>query len=140
MFTSRLLLVLAAMLMCSAAASFRPSAHAHRRSIGIKWPGAKAVVDVPTGQQSATVAFPDEADFVKVDVELEESKGPSLMRRAKKYFSFKNDGMTSRQRIAKMGLDAILSYGFIQNVSYTFTISLAWYLSSMQVSLQRCRG
>ena len=106
----------------------------------------KAVVDhEPTGQQSstqrsATVAFPDEADFVKVDVELEESKGPSLVRRIKKYFSFKNDGMTSRQRIAKMGLDAILSYGFIQNVSYTFTISLAWYLSSMQVSLQRCRG
>jgi hypothetical protein len=76
----------------------------------------------------ATLASPpDEVDYI--------DGGAPLRRRIKKYFSFKKDGMTSRQRLAKMGLDIFLSYGFVQNVSMTISTSLAWYLFSSRTGL-----
>ncbi|KAL3756885.1 hypothetical protein ACHAWU_007726 [Discostella pseudostelligera] len=38
-----------------------------------------------------------------------------------------NGGLTTRERLAKMGLSALLSYGWVSNMSYAVTLSLSWY-------------
>merc|ERR1719464_2549847 len=38
-----------------------------------------------------------------------------------------DDGLTFKQKLAKMGLSALLSYGFVSNISYCVTVSLAWF-------------
>jgi hypothetical protein len=42
--------------------------------------------------------------------------------------------LTTRERLAKMGLSALLSYGWVSNMSYAVTLSLSWYGFSKQVS------
>lgn len=36
-----------------------------------------------------------------------------------------DDGLTFKQKLAKMGLSVLLSYGFVSNMSYCVTVSLA---------------
>lgn len=57
----------------------------------------------------------------------------TLMQRIRKGFKKQDDGLTFRQRLAKMGLAALLSYGWVSNMSYCVTVSLAWYIFSSQV-------
>lgn len=38
-----------------------------------------------------------------------------------------SDGLTVRQRLTKMGMSVLLSYGFVSNMSYCVSVSLAWY-------------
>lgn len=61
-----------------------------------------------------------------------------VLQRVKGYFNSRkkkddNDGLTFRQQLAKMGLAAALSYGWVSNMSYSVTVSLAWYIHSKQV-------
>ena len=46
-----------------------------------------------------------------------------------------SDALTTRQRLAKMGLSALLSYGFVSNMSLCVTVSLAWFSFSKKVGL-----
>lgn len=46
------------------------------------------------------------------------------------------DGLSTRERLAKMGLSALLSYGWVSNMSYAVTLSLSWYGFSKKVSLR----
>ena len=46
-----------------------------------------------------------------------------------------DDGLTFKQRLGKAGLSVVLSYGFVSNVSYSITVSLAWYIFSKQTGL-----
>lgn len=46
-----------------------------------------------------------------------------------------DDGLTFRQRLAKAGLSVVLSYGWVSNVSYCVTVSLAWYIFSKRSGL-----
>jgi hypothetical protein len=39
-----------------------------------------------------------------------------------------DDGLTFRQRLAKAGLSVVLSYGFVSNMSYCVSVSVAWYI------------
>jgi hypothetical protein len=48
-----------------------------------------------------------------------------------------SDGLTFRQRLTKMGLATVLSYGFVSNMSYGVTVSIAWYIFSKQVREKR---
>jgi len=59
---------------------------------------------------------------------------PTFRNRLKKLW-WKNDdsNLTTRQRLAKMGLAAVLSYGWVSNVSYAVCISIAWYGFSKKV-------
>jgi len=57
----------------------------------------------------------------------------SLGQRFRNYFRGPQDGLTTKQRLAKMGLAVALSYGWVSNMSYTVTVSLAWYIFSKQV-------
>jgi hypothetical protein len=59
-----------------------------------------------------------------------------VQRWRKKLFPPKpDDGLSFRQRLAKMGLSVVLSYGWVSNVSYSVTVSLAWYIFSKQTGL-----
>jgi len=46
-----------------------------------------------------------------------------------------DDGLTFRQKLAKMGLSVLLSYGFVSNTSYCVTVSLAWFGFSKKTGL-----
>ena len=60
-------------------------------------------------------------------------KFKSLFKREKN-----DDGLTTKERLAKMGLSVLLSYGWVSNMSYSVTLSLAWYGFSKKVSLCIC--
>ena len=38
-----------------------------------------------------------------------------------------DDNLTFKQKLGKMGLSVLLSYGFVSNMSYCVTVTLAWY-------------
>mmetsp|Transcript_28954 Transcript_28954/g.78421 ORF Transcript_28954/g.78421 Transcript_28954/m.78421 type:complete len:272 (-) Transcript_28954:539-1354(-) len=46
-----------------------------------------------------------------------------------------DDSVTFKQKLAKMGLSALLSYGFVSNMSYCVTVSLAWFGFSKKTGL-----
>lgn len=59
-----------------------------------------------------------------------------VQRWRKKLFPPKpDDGLSFRQRLTKMGLSVVLSYGWVSNVSYSFSVSLAWFIFSKQTGL-----
>lgn len=43
------------------------------------------------------------------------------------------DKLTMKEKLAKMGLSALLSYGWVSNMSYAVTLSISWYLFSKKV-------
>jgi hypothetical protein len=63
----------------------------------------------------------------------------SILGRIKNYFFKKkeDDGLTFKQRLAKMGFATVLSYGMISNLSYGILIALSWYGFSVKVSSRR---
>ena len=68
----------------------------------------------------------------------QQSPPTGLLQRVKSYLTppsskKQKDGLTFKQRLAKMGLAAALSYGWVSNMSYSVTVSLAWYIHSKQV-------
>jgi hypothetical protein len=56
-----------------------------------------------------------------------------LRRSVSKAYRPKEDGLTFRQRLAKMGLATVLSYGWVSNMSYGVSVSTAWYIFSKRV-------
>lgn len=60
----------------------------------------------------------------------------SFVQSVREYFAPAKDGLTFRQRLAKMGLAAVLSYGWVSNMSYCVSVSLAWYIFSKQVRVE----
>ena len=76
------------------------------------------------------------ADLVKSD-ESDITEKTSILNKIKSIFKKKektNDGLTAKERLAKMGLSALLSYGWVSNMSYSVTLSLSWYTHSKRVS------
>ena len=69
-----------------------------------------------------------------VDDKEGETKG-FLARIRASMKSQEDDGLTFKQRLAKMGLSALLSYGFVSNMSYSVTVSLAWFGFSKKTGL-----
>jgi hypothetical protein len=69
-------------------------------------------------------------------VEDSEKASSTFRARLKKlWVKDKDDGLTTRQRLAKMGLAAVLSYGWVSNVSYAICVSIAWYGFSKKTGL-----
>jgi len=70
------------------------------------------------------------------DDEISDEDVSRVQRWRKKLFPPKpDDGLTFRQRLTKMGLSVVLSYGFVSNVSYSFSVSFAWYIFSKRTGL-----
>ena len=62
----------------------------------------------------------------------------SPLKKIKGFFKKDNknsDGLTTKERLAKMGLSALLSYGWVSNMSYAVTLSLSWYTHSKKTGL-----
>lgn len=79
-------------------------------------------------------------DVVVAEVSKEEAAAPaaattttegdgktSILGKLKAMFKREEDGLTTKERLAKMGLSALLSYGFVSNMSYAVMLSLSWY-------------
>ena len=64
-----------------------------------------------------------------------ETEKLNIFQRAMKYVrgNKENDGLTFRQRMAKMGLAVVLSYGWVSNMSYCVCMSIAWFIFAKQV-------
>lgn len=45
-----------------------------------------------------------------------------------------DDGLTLKQRLDKMGVATVLSYGMISKLSYAILVALAWYTFAVKVS------
>ena len=60
-------------------------------------------------------------------------KKKSFVARMKSYFQPADDGLTFRQRLSKMGLSVLLSYGWVSNMSYGVSVTCAWYISCKRV-------
>jgi hypothetical protein len=58
-----------------------------------------------------------------------------LRKRLASYFksSESDDGLTFRQRLAKMGLATVLSYGWISNTNAMILVAAAWYVFCAKV-------
>lgn len=74
-----------------------------------------------------------ETDAVIVDSDdggsVEVSTVPAWKRIVFAYkYNKKDDGLTFRQRLGKAGLSVVLSYGFVSNMSYCVSVSVAWYI------------
>jgi len=66
----------------------------------------------------------------------EEPKRNRLQRIKSKLFPKQDDdGLTFKQKLAKAGMSVALSYGWVSNVSYSITVSIAWYLFSKRTGL-----
>ena len=77
----------------------------------------------------------DEADL-SVSAASSSPSEKGILSKIKSAFSDKNEsGLTGRERLAKMGLSALLSYGFVSNMSYAVTLSLSWFIHSKRTGL-----
>ena len=80
----------------------------------------------------------DEASYASSSVEVEEETEAkprvSFLNKVKNYVQPKEwEGLSTKERLAKMGLAALLSYGFVTNMGYVVTISLSWYIHAAKV-------
>lgn len=94
-----------------------------------------------TEKLSMSFSNEDEKESAGVDasVEITPAKKKGVWENLKQYVSPPDDGSTFRQRLAKLGLAAALSYGWVSNMSYSVSVSLAWYIFSKRVGTHLCR-
>ena len=81
-----------------------------------------------------------EEDDSTENSKTEESRKVTRFRRnIGRYFrtSDKDDGLTTKQRLAKMGLATVLSYGWISNTNAMILLSAAWYVFCIRVRIKQ---
>lgn len=89
---------------------------------------------------SAAKSF-DASTEVEVDnngIKSTDGEKKSILDKFKSVFKKKeknDDGLTTKERLAKMGLSALLSYGWVSNMSYAVMLSLSWYGFSKKTGL-----
>jgi hypothetical protein len=76
----------------------------------------------------------DSSDEKSGDEDVVEAK-VGIRKRISSYFrgSEQDDGLTFRERLAKMGLATVLSYGWISNTNAMILVSAAWYAFASKV-------
>ena len=125
---------LAASLKSGRPGGFSHSRHSYARSSPLF---ASEGTTGDEGGAAADADGEDEAGPVEVEVVGDdgEAKTGFLARIKASMKSQEDDGLTFKQRLAKMGLSALLSYGFVSNMSYSVTVSLAWFGFSKKTGL-----
>lgn len=96
------------------------------------------IVSVDTTLQTADEEMVEEEVAAVTVAETDSaSKSSPFVTKLKSIFTKKSkeDGPTTKERLAKMGLSALLSYGFVSNMSYAITLSLSWYTHSKKTGL-----
>mgnify|MGYP005848597617 CR=1 FL=1 len=87
------------------------------------------ILSSSTGAADESQELPDDQ---KDDTELVQEDANATLKfweRLQNYMIQRkeNDGLNFKQRLAKMGLSTVLSYGMISNLSYAILVSLSWY-------------
>ncbi|KAL7526674.1 hypothetical protein ACHAXR_001593 [Thalassiosira sp. AJA248-18] len=79
----------------------------------------------------------DDVDDSVVDDATTDGEKTTILGKLKSMFKGGDnaDGLTTKEKLAKMGLSALLSYGFVSNMSYAVTLSLSWYGFSTKTGL-----
>jgi len=79
----------------------------------------------------------DDDDSLSIEPKMKEIReSSSVISRIKNFFTPKSaDGLTTKQRLAKMGFSCLLSYGFVSNMSAMLFLSLAWFSFSKKTGL-----
>lgn len=62
----------------------------------------------------------------------------TALERVKAYFSGNTDGLTIKEKLAKMGLSVALSYSFVSNLAGCSSVVLTWYIFCKKVSVALC--
>lgn len=79
-----------------------------------------------------------EATAAAVEVAAKDAEDKaSILAKIKSMFKTKkeDDGLSFKEKLAKAGLSVLLSYGWVSNMSYSVTLSLAWYGFSKKTKL-----
>jgi len=88
---------------------------------------AKPVAAAEAAATTPAAAVVEEVTETAVVPSSDNSGKKSIMEKLKSVFQKEDDGLTTKERLKKMGLSALLSYGFVSNMSYAVTLSLSWY-------------
>jgi hypothetical protein len=109
--------------------------HIRQGYIGIILNPSHAIRRVTSDDRSSELN-PEESksdDNSKVDNEPMSNEQGSGRIKAYLMQGKKDDGLTFKQRLAKMGVATVLSYGMISNLSYAILVAFAWYTFSAKV-------
>ena len=79
----------------------------------------------------------NEEEVVENSQEVADATTKSLLSKLKSIVQPKKDpsGLTTKEKLRKMGLAALLSYGFVSNMSYAITLSVSWFTHSKKTGL-----
>lgn len=90
----------------------------------------------PRPESSLLASIEDDSDPSPTSASADPEK-VGFGKRVGSYFkgSETDDGLTFRQRLAKMGLATVLSYGWISNTNAMILVSAAWYVFSAKVRI-----
>lgn len=122
-------------------ASYNRQSSSHTKKTQLIWSSATSDEDA-TSDSTGGVNNDDneekEEDDTSVSISPAKEEVPAW-KRIFFFYKYRNnddgDGLTFRQKLAKMGLSALLSYGFVSNMSYCVSVGLAWFGFSKKTGL-----
>ena len=122
-------------------ASYNRQSSSHSKKTQLIWSSATSDEDA-TSDSTGGVNNDDneekEEDDTSVSISPAKEEVPAW-KRIVFFYKYRNnddgDGLTFRQKLAKMGLSALLSYGFVSNMSYCVSVGLAWFGFSKKTGL-----
>jgi hypothetical protein len=122
------------------------TAAAKRRNIGALWTFAKGgtqeeqqsmqSMECDTENDSTHHSLSPKALSTATTFKKSPSHFLSSLQYWKKHKEEGTESLTFKQRLAKAGMSTLLSYGFVSNMSYAVTVSIAWYISAKRVGNQ----
>ena len=123
-------------------ASYNRQSSSHTKKIQLIWSSATsdedATSDSTGGVNNDDNEEKEEEDDTSVSISPAKEEVPAW-KRIVFFYKYRNnddgDGLTFRQKLAKMGLSALLSYGFVSNMSYCVSVGLAWFGFSKKTGL-----
>ena len=121
--------------------SYNRKSSSHTKKTQLIWSSATSDEDA-TSDSTGGVNNDDneekEEDDTSVSISPAKEEVPAW-KRIVFFYKYRNnddgDGLTFRQKLAKMGLSALLSYGFVSNMSYCVSVGLAWFGFSKKTGL-----
>lgn len=109
-------------------------------------PPPSSLLSAASSDEASSVESESDNDIKSGDVEPGETAISPKWKRVLFFYKYNkdgslksddknDDGLSFKQKLAKMGLSVLLSYGFVSNMSYCVTVSLAWFGFSKKTGL-----
>jgi len=91
----------------------------------------QAKLHVPTAKLSPLFADASSTETEELEVDTPEPEPTKEKTKIQKVLAMmkpqKSENLSTREMLQKMGLSVLLSYGWVSNMSYCVTVSLAWF-------------